>query len=227
VEIFDYELNKRIYTFHTTESHYSLPEGFLEEGNLYRYRVQARREFFDQNVDNMSSTPPNLSDSPVFSTSLAADTDGDGMDDTWEIANFGDLSRDGTGDFDGDGLTDLEEFLYGTDPNTPEYILTSTVSGAGGISVDPTGIYYGPGQSIYSSGTEVTLDPILFTGWEFTGWTGCDSVDGTTCYVTMNTSKSVTATFTLSTPPTLDGSGGIELRRSAHDSADDLPVGSG
>src|SRR5207248_8334157 len=30
------------------------------------------------------------------------DTDGDGMDDNWELANFGTLARDGRGDFDGD-----------------------------------------------------------------------------------------------------------------------------
>jgi len=39
------------------------------------------------------------------------DTDGDSMNDSWELANFGTLDRDGTGDFDGDGITDLQEFL--------------------------------------------------------------------------------------------------------------------
>jgi hypothetical protein len=41
------------------------------------------------------------------------------MDDNWEIANFGNLSRNGTGDFDNDGLNDLEEYLAGTDPKDP------------------------------------------------------------------------------------------------------------
>lgn len=44
------------------------------------------------------------------------DSDNDGMDDAWEIDKFGDLSRDGTGDFDGDGISDLDEYLQGTDP---------------------------------------------------------------------------------------------------------------
>ena len=35
------------------------------------------------------------------------DTDGDGMDDQWEMYYFGTLARDGTGDFDGDGVSDL------------------------------------------------------------------------------------------------------------------------
>ena len=46
------------------------------------------------------------------------DTDGDGMDDAWEMENFGTLDRDGTGDFDGDGVSDLQEYLDGTNPVT-------------------------------------------------------------------------------------------------------------
>ena len=44
------------------------------------------------------------------------DTDGDGMDDAWEMFWFGTLDRDGTGDYDGDGVSDLDEFLNGTNP---------------------------------------------------------------------------------------------------------------
>jgi hypothetical protein len=45
-----------------------------------------------------------------------ADSDGDGMPDSWEMAYFGTLARNGTGDFDNDGQTDLEEYLAGTNP---------------------------------------------------------------------------------------------------------------
>lgn len=44
------------------------------------------------------------------------DTDGDGLPDEWEQRYFGNLSRDGTGDSDHDGLTDSEEFAAGTNP---------------------------------------------------------------------------------------------------------------
>jgi hypothetical protein len=47
---------------------------------------------------------------------LDPDPDGDGMDTDWEIQYFGDTTRDGTGDFDQDGLTDYEEFFAGTNP---------------------------------------------------------------------------------------------------------------
>ena len=38
------------------------------------------------------------------------DADEDGLPDAWEILHFGSITaRDGTGDYDGDGLTDMEE----------------------------------------------------------------------------------------------------------------------
>ena len=51
------------------------------------------------------------------------DTDGDGMDDNWEMTYFNTLARDGSGDFDGDGMTDLQEYLAGTDPLNPSSAL--------------------------------------------------------------------------------------------------------
>ncbi len=50
----------------------------------------------------------------------AWDTDGDGMDDAWELAHFGTLARDGSGDFDGDGVSDLQEYLSQRDPTAAE-----------------------------------------------------------------------------------------------------------
>jgi hypothetical protein len=38
------------------------------------------------------------------------------MSDIWEETFFGDLSHDGTEDGDNDGLSDLAEFIYQTDP---------------------------------------------------------------------------------------------------------------
>jgi len=53
----------------------------------------------------------------------------------------------------------------------------------------------------YEVGTVVTLTATPAIGSDFTGWTGCDSVSGATCTVTMNAARSVTATFTLQTFP--------------------------
>lgn len=47
----------------------------------------------------------------------APDTDGDGLPDPWEIARTGTLTKfSATSDSDGDGQTDREEYLAGTDP---------------------------------------------------------------------------------------------------------------
>ena len=52
-----------------------------------------------------------------FQLSMALDdSDHDGLPDDWEVAFFGNLSRDGTGDFDRDGVSDADEFAAGTDP---------------------------------------------------------------------------------------------------------------
>ncbi|MCC6235188.1 MAG: hypothetical protein IT580_21270 [Verrucomicrobiales bacterium] len=58
--------------------------------------------------------------SDVFSIELGGsapeDQDGDGLDDSWERAWFGNLSRDGSADDDGDGATARDEFRAGTSP---------------------------------------------------------------------------------------------------------------
>jgi hypothetical protein len=45
------------------------------------------------------------------------DTDGDGLDDAWELARFGSLAKGPTDDPDGDGFNNAREQLMGTDPN--------------------------------------------------------------------------------------------------------------
>ena len=58
-------------------------------------------------VDNISITttrPKGLS------------SDGDDMPDEWELSAFGTLERDGSGDFDLDGLSDADEAAHNTDP---------------------------------------------------------------------------------------------------------------
>jgi hypothetical protein len=46
------------------------------------------------------------------------DTDGDGMPDAWEKRFFGTLSRDGKGDLNHNGISDLAEYQNGSDPGS-------------------------------------------------------------------------------------------------------------
>jgi subtilisin family serine protease len=48
------------------------------------------------------------------------DIDSDSMPDGWEITYFGNLSPAGTADADSDNLTNLQEYLNGTDPKNPD-----------------------------------------------------------------------------------------------------------
>ncbi len=73
-----------------------------------------RSFYFEQRYLNFINS---ISSNPVNTRPLNYDVDKDGMPDIWEEAMFDDLSRDGRGDFDGDGYTDVEEFLNLVDKN--------------------------------------------------------------------------------------------------------------
>jgi uncharacterized repeat protein (TIGR02543 family) len=84
------------------------------------------------------------------------------------------------------------------DPN-PQYSLTTNVTGQGSVTRSPN-------QSSYAAGTVVTLTAQAASGWQFAGWSGAASGNNTTTEITMDSNKSVTATFTQqqSNPPQID-----------------------
>ena len=51
----------------------------------------------------------------TLTVAITADTDLDGLPDEWEIQHFGNLNQTASGDPDGDGFTNLQEYL--ADPN--------------------------------------------------------------------------------------------------------------
>ena len=94
----------------------------------------------------------------------------------------------------------------GTAVSTGRYTVTAllTVSktsgplglGGGTVTSNPAGINCDPNCSVFFNlGTVVTLTPTANLASLFNGWTGCDSVNGNDCLVTMDKAKSVVANF--------------------------------
>ena len=65
------------------------------------------------------------------------DSDGNGLPDAWEILNFGHTGVDPNGDSDGDGVSNRQEYLAGSNPNNPsdKLAITSFSASAGAKSV--------------------------------------------------------------------------------------------
>jgi len=70
----------------------------------------------------------------------AADSDGNGLPDPWELANFGATGQDPDADPDNDGMSNDAEELAGTDPNNGDskLIITEITAGLLGTPVDVT-----------------------------------------------------------------------------------------
>jgi len=103
----------------------------------------------------------------------ASDADGDGLADAWEILHFGStsVSVGGSANFDGDPLTDYEEYVADTDPKNPASYFRLTA-----ISNSPvTRVYFlSSSNRIYSLKANMSLQ----TGnWE--GVTGQTNLQGT------------------------------------------------
>jgi len=77
---------------------------------------------FDQ--DGISNGDELVEGSPfdIFGAEAIVDSDGDGLPDYWEDFHFGDLGRDGTGDFDNDGILDAFEWQARTNPTEDQAV---------------------------------------------------------------------------------------------------------
>jgi CSLREA domain-containing protein len=94
---------------------------------------------------------------------------------------------------------------------------TGTITSApGGISCGST---CGAASALYEVNTPVTLTATASTGSNFTGWSGVTGCPGTgTCTVTLDTAKTVTATFDDVAPPDTSITGGPAEGSTTNDS---------
>jgi hypothetical protein len=99
-------------------------EGFQEVPLVKSGVTHVRLEVTNDDLDDQDSNDVRVGLNEVmFFQDPGADSDGDGMLDVWEIANFGDLTRVGTEDEDvpaPDGLTNKQEHDKRTDPKNPD-----------------------------------------------------------------------------------------------------------
>ncbi|MGB1585612.1 MAG: hypothetical protein ACPHID_01015 [Thermoplasmatota archaeon] len=98
----------------------------------------------------------NVGTDPLDPSDTPADTDGDGLPDSWEQDNFGDLAQTGADDTDGDGCDQACEVANGTDPSEAD--------------TDGDGVLDG---TEIAQGTDPLLDPVVpetdFGIWEVVG----------------------------------------------------------
>lgn len=133
----------------------------------------------------------------------------------------------------GTDFTDTTMGLYFVPVRAGNYIpsslltLTFSGTGSGDVNSDPVGIN--------CSSSDLSCQPALFPNGStviltatpslsgFGGWNGCDSVNGTACTVTMNTPRTVTATFTTLPPrvinPRISTTLGYQTLQSAFNAA--------
>jgi alpha-tubulin suppressor-like RCC1 family protein len=71
--------------------------------------------YFDGRIDDIRLFNGAVKAENLLALTLA-DRDGDDLPDFWEVNFFGNLSRDGTLDLDGDSASDAAEYASGTDP---------------------------------------------------------------------------------------------------------------
>jgi photosystem II stability/assembly factor-like uncharacterized protein len=75
-------------------------------------------------------------------------------------------------------------------------------TGSGTVDLSTGGSCAGACSQSFAAGTTVQLTPTPDIGSAFAGWTGCDSVTGNICTVTMGGAKNVKATFNVVTQET-------------------------
>ena len=122
---------------------------------------------------------------------LIIDSDADGVADSWETAFFGSLTNSATVDTDGDGSSNLQEYLDGTNPANSNSVLRhlTLVRDGGSVIINPN-------QSGYTNGQTVTLTATSVPGEEpFHAWLGDIVTRSNSITLVMTNNKTLHARF--------------------------------
>ncbi|MCG3118584.1 MAG: hypothetical protein ALAOOOJD_00804 [bacterium] len=114
------------------------------------------------------------------------------------VATAGNVTVNGT--FTGTvdwAMVALEIKPLGAPPT--QYTLNMSTVGSGGVALNPAG-------GVYAAGTEVTLTATPSVGFQFSGWSGDLTGSTNPATITMNSNKTVTATFTAVSAIVFNGS---------------------
>jgi hypothetical protein len=127
------------------------------------------------------------------------DADGDGMPDIWEFRYFDGIDQPPNGDYDRDGISNLDEYLDGTNPdNNASYLPRLIVLTSGGT------VIRNPSLPKYTLGQTVQLQAVPDPDNYFVVWGGAVSGTNTTNSILMNNNKSIIAVFGLPLPVALE-----------------------
>ena len=128
------------------------------------------------------------------------DSSGSGLPVAWELQYFGQTGVNPNGDPDGDGVSNYQEYLDGTNPTNALSVmprLTISPSAGGTATVTPI-------KAKYQYGDAVQVTAVPNAGNNFIGWFGSITNTSTTVNLVMNKSMTLSMQYGLPLPQVLN-----------------------